>query len=302
MCKLFTALLSLALASTALAAEKKPKKSAGKSNGVPPTSAMIVVPQVPDATPAPSGTGGLITSDLSGRDLMFFSILVQAGRIQAYLVDQVTTKGDSDSIKAVGAALAATQSEENKQISRLASLKGLTIPSDSPSDLKKISADLEKLSGSNFDKTAMDGIIAAGRQSMGAYESAAQSSDGDIKAFSEQMLPIAKEKLRLAEKMTGAGAKTASQLFRTGAPAKATKPAPATPAAAPATPAATPTAEPVASPAKSAPAPATQTISIPKPAATPATTPATPPPLNLPLATPPGAPSVPKFIPPPITK
>ena len=278
--KLFATVACLAVASGALAAEKKPKKSTGAPSSLPPASPMIVVPTVPEAAANP---GGLITTELSGRDLQFFSTALQAGRIQAYLVDQLTTKGDSDSIKAVGAALGAMQSEENKQISRLASRKGLPIPTAPPDDLKKISAELEKLSGANFDKAAMDGIITAGRQAMAAYEAAAQSSDGDIKAFSEQMLPIAKEKLRHAENMTGAGAKAANQLFRTGAPAKPAKPAPAgTPAAQPAKPAASP-------------APATPARSTPKPAAT-------PPPLNLPLATPPGTPSVPKTIPPPITK
>ena len=273
--KLFAAAACLALASGALAADKKSQKSTGKSGLLPPKSPMIVLPPPSEAGSKPGGTDGLITTDMNGRDLQFFSTALQAGRIQAYLVDQLTTRGGSDSIKAVGAALAATQSEENKQISRLASLKGLPIPTAPPDDLKKISADLEQLSGSNFDKAAMDGIITAGRQSMGAYESAAQSSDGDIKAFSEQMLPIAKEKLRLAEKMTGVGAKAASQLFRTGAPAKGAKPAPA------ATPSATPAAKPAA------------------PSGTPA---ATPPPLHLPLATPPGSHGLPRPIPPPIMK
>lgn len=302
--KLPIAVVCLALAATGLAAEKKSKKPPAEPSTLPPTSPMIVLPAVPEAGSKPVGTGALITTDLSGRDLQFFSTAIQAGRLQAFLVDLVKTKGEAESIKAVGAALAATQSEENKQLARLATLKGLTVPAEPPADQKKISDDLDKLSGSNFDKAAMDGIIAASRQSIAAYETAAQSGDGDIKAFSVQMLPIAQEKLRLTEKMTGAGSKAASQLFRTGAPPKAppkATPAPATP---PATAAPKPAAAASKPPATVAPAKPSATASPTKaPAATPPPV-SSPPPVSTPppvtLTIKPGP--IPAPIPPPITK
>ena len=68
------------------------------------------------------------------------------------------------------------------------------------------------------------------KEAVAAYEGAAGSKDADIKSFSEQMLPISKEKLRLAEKMTGAGMKAAKSLFRTGAKPPAATPAVVTPA------------------------------------------------------------------------
>jgi putative membrane protein len=277
--------LSLALVAPGFAAEKKSKKRTGPPSTLPPTSPMIVVPPAPDAAVKSSEPAKLISSEMSGKDLLFFTNAVDAGRLQAYLVGLLQARAESEKIKAVGAALAGTQEEENKQITKLAALKGWTVSTEATPAQKSAGAALEKLSGADFDKAVMDKVIAASQQSVSAYEAAVQSTDPDIKNFSQQMLPLAQEKLQLSERMTGAG-KAAGQLFRTGAPPKAapgatpsaTKPAPAKSA-----PVATPSATPAA-PVTSAPAatvtPASALPALPKPA----------------------VPSTPTPIPPPITK
>jgi putative membrane protein len=215
--------LSLLLAAPGLAAEKKPRKRTGPRSTLPPKSPMIVVPPAPDAASASDEPAKLISSEMSGKDLQFFSSAVEAGRLQAYLVGLLQSKADSEQIKAVGAAFAATQEQENKQLSRLAALRGWTISSEPTAAQKIAGAELEKLTGSDFDKAVMDKVITASQQAVTAYEIAAQSGDAEIKNFSQQMLPLAQEKLRLAEQMTGAG-KAATQMFRTGAPPKSTPP------------------------------------------------------------------------------
>lgn len=239
--------LSLMLAAAGVTAEKKPKRRAGPPSTLPPKSPMIVVPPVPDAAIKSGEPPKLISSEMSGKDLQFFTTAVDAGRWQAYLVGLLQTRAGSEQIKALGAALAATQEEENRQIARLAGIKGWNVSTEPTAAQKKAGAELEKQAGSDFDKAVMDKVIAASQQSVSAYEAAAQSSDAEIKSFAGQMLPLAQEKLRLTEKMTGAG-KSAAQLFRTGAPPAAIKPT-ASPSA----------KDPVASgPAKS-PAPAKPT-------------------------------------------
>ena len=135
----------------------------------------------------------------------------------AMLGEIAKTRAEAGVIKDVGSALANTQADENRQLMKLAALKGVTLSTEPPTRQTEANAELDKLTGSNFDKACMDRIIAASKESVAAYEIAVASKDGDIKGFSEQMLPISKEKLRLAEKMTGAGTKAAKALFRTGA-------------------------------------------------------------------------------------
>jgi len=209
----------LTLALPAMAAEKKTKKPAGKPSTLPPKSPMIVVPAPTDPAVTTGEAPKLITSEMSGKDLQFFTAAVEAGRVQAYLVELLTTKAESEQIKALGSALSSTQEQENKQITRLAGVKGWKVSTEPTAAQKSIGAALEKETGSHFDKAVMDKVAAASQQAVSAYEAAAQSTDTEIKIFAEQMLPLAQEKLRLVEKMTGAG-KAAGQLFRTGAPPK----------------------------------------------------------------------------------
>src|SRR5581483_10722694 len=105
--------LSLALAMPGLAADKKPKKPAGTPSTLPPTSPNIVVtpPDAPSADGAPSGK--LINSDMSGRDLEFFTKAVEAGREQAFFVELLKKNASSEQIKKLADALTAAQAEEN---------------------------------------------------------------------------------------------------------------------------------------------------------------------------------------------
>lgn len=208
------------LAATSFAAEKKPTKVTEKKHStLPAKSPMISLPDVPEIAGEVGDHHGLISTDLDGRDIEFFSVTYENGVLQAYLCDLVKAKAEADQVRAVAKALAVTQAEENKQIARLASLKGLSVPTEAPAAQAGVVEELEKLSGARFDKTSMEKIIVAGQKSLAAYEKASESKDGDIKAFAEQMTMISKEKLRLAEKMTGGGRKgESSGFFRTTAP------------------------------------------------------------------------------------
>ena len=240
--------LCLALAATAGAATKKGRKPG--TSTLPPQSKMIVMPPLPPIPQvAERPAGELITTDIGGRDLQFLTTAVENGLLVAAFGELAKTRAESGAIKDVGSALAHTQADENKQLIRLAALKGVTLSTEPPAVQAKLSEELDKLTGSNFDKACMDRIIVISKEAVAGYEGAAESKDADIKSFSEQMLPISKEKLRLAEKMTGAGMKAAKTLFRTGAKPPAATPAVVTPA----TTAPAPIPPPVATPPKANP-------------------------------------------------
>jgi hypothetical protein len=216
---------------------------------------------------------------MSGRDLEFFTKAVDAGREQAYFVEMLKKSASSDQIKKLADALTATQNEENMHIGKLASQKGWSVSLEPTASLKKAGEEIAKLSGSNLDQAAMDKVVAASSKALAAYQEAAQSEDPQIKNFASQMLPLAEEKRHLVEKMTGAGAKAANQLFRHGS-SQATGEAAATPA---------PTDKSTPVPGAS-PAPAT-----PAAKGTP-----TPKPSVVPIATPPGQSAPPPALLPPI--
>lgn len=227
--------LCLVVATGADAATRRGRRPG--TSTVPPTAKMIVLPAlpaIPQVRDKADDGNELITTDIGGLDLQFFTASIETGTMIATLGELAKTRAEAGVIKDIGSALAHTQSDENRQLVKLAALKGVTLSTEPPARQTAAAAELEQLTGSNFDKACMDRIIAASKESVVAYEAAVESKDGDIKGFSEQMLPISKEKLRLAEKMTGAGAKAAKALFRTGAkPAAAPVATPAPPAPAP---------------------------------------------------------------------
>jgi predicted outer membrane protein len=276
--------LSLAVAVSAVAAEKAPKKNASATPPtVPPTSKMI---SVTPADPSSQGSepGKLISSEMSGQALQFFTTVVEAGRTQSFLIDLLKTKGQSERLKALSAALADAQAQENKQVARLAATKGWPVSTEPTPVQRAIGAQLEKQAGPDFDKEVMDKVIAATQESVAAYEAAAKSDDKDIKNFSGQMLPVAREKLELVERLTGAG-KAATKLLRTGEPPKVAPAAGSSPApGAEKAPGATPPAITPSKPKRAAATPVVKQATIPGPSATPAPEAATPessvPPVN----------------------
>ena len=217
--------LSLIAVTPAFAAEKT-TSTKKKSGGKPPTSKMIVIPPPTDPAVKTNQPPKLISSEMSGQDLLFFTTVVDAGRLQAVLVELLKNKAESEQIKQLAGMLALTQEKENVQVTRLAGTKGWTVSAEPTAAQKTLGAALGKQQGADFDKAVMDKVIAASQQSVSAYEAAAQSADSQIKEFAESILPLAKERLLLVQRMTGAG-KAGNQLLRTGStPKPAATPSP----------------------------------------------------------------------------
>jgi putative membrane protein len=270
----------------AIAANKKKTPTPPPTpSTLPPTSPMIASPAAADSS-QPGSSSQLISSEMSGRDLEFFTNAVDAGREQAFYIGLLKTKASSDQIKSLADALGTTQEEENSHIAKLAALKGWNVSLEPTAALKKSGDDLEKLSGSNLDKAAMDKIVAASKKAMSAYEEAAESNDKEIKIFAAQMLPLAEEKRHVVEKMTGVGSKAAAQLFRNEKVAATPTVTPS-----PVIPAPTPAASPAAKSTPATPAEKEKGKGkgkgkrTPTPPPTPTPTPAA---STAPIATPPG--------------
>jgi len=221
-------------------------------------------------------SNGLITTKLGGRDLDFLESLLETGQLQVLLGELVKTRAESPLVKSVGTILASTQAEENKQINRLATMNGLTLSAAAQGAQRQTSAELEKLSGSSFDIACVSKIIEANKETVRAYEEGAESKNPEIRNFSQQMLSIAQERLRIAGKMIEAPVKPAAAVatpspkapllqLRPTAPSPETQPAPPPQALSPAPPAPSATPPPL-------------TFGTPRPALSPEQQPASVPP------------------------
>jgi predicted outer membrane protein len=199
------ALVLLASLSLAICAEAKTKRTrhAHPSKTVAKTPAK---PSPPAAAPADADAPhGLITTNLDGRDVEFFLTAYEVGGLETWLGGQAKTRGEADKVKAVGDALQSTQAEENDLLQHLAKQKGVDLATGPTMAAmqKRAETQLAKLSGPKFDAAVMDQISEVTQQAVDAYVLASESKDPEIQRFATQVLPMVKEKLALANKLSG---------------------------------------------------------------------------------------------------
>ncbi len=210
----FLPLLLSASCALSAGAAAAPKKSSPKARSYP----GIIQMHPPGGTPS-GDSGKLLSSDIGGLDLRFLRNASEAGLLQAYLGELAKSKGQTEHVRKLGATLASTQAEENEQLGMLAARKGVPVPSDVAAVRSKLVGELETLDGLKFDKAVLDQLLAVNRLAVSAYEAGSNSQDPDIKNFVSQMLPVAKARLQLASKMTGAPAQPSGvPQFRTSTP------------------------------------------------------------------------------------
>jgi hypothetical protein len=301
-------LLTAAALLPAAALAKTKSSSAGK--GLPPKFGGLIqaAPAVEGAEPA---GGGVISSELSGKDLEFLTHTIELGRVQSWLVQTAQEKAETPEVRALGGALAEIQADENRYVAKLASLKGVVISSakEASAEQKKLASKMKPLAGPKLEKALVEEIVNAADKSVAEYEAGRQSQDAEIKRLAEQMLPAAKSRLQFASRASGRAQDTSARpTFRTGggsgAAVETTQPenSAAAPAPAPAAVKA-PTAVPQVQPPTARPPAASATpLPVPPPPAFTPLTPGASPPPRPPKPTPvsekavlPGRPTPPDF-------
>lgn len=191
-----------------------PKPAGAKKPAYP----GIIQMTPPGGAPAAEG-GALISTEISGLDLRCLREACAAGLLLSEIGALAKTRSQTDHVRKLAAALAATQSEENEQLGRLAARKGVVVSPEAAAVRARSMAELEAQAGLKFDKAVLEEIVAVNRLSVSAYEAGSNSQDPEIKSFVSQMLPVAKARLQLTSKMAGAPAQSSGvPQFRTSTP------------------------------------------------------------------------------------
>jgi predicted outer membrane protein len=194
--KLTPLLLSTFAISAALHA-KDPVKSDGTRSSLPGKYPPIIhLDPVAPGSPEP----GLFHSEMGGREVQFLKNASRIGADQLALAELAKGRGGSEQIKAIAETLGSTQATESKEIARLAASKKVTLPPASASTVKR---DFEKLEGAKFEKAWVERLISVSEEGVQAYESGAKTTDADIRSFGEKLLPIARVRLQLANRLGG---------------------------------------------------------------------------------------------------
>ena len=205
---------------------KEPAREKKERSTVPgPYPSIIKI--APAGDPGRGTPGGIIQSELGGREMLFLQSANRAGQAQLALAELAKGRSSSEQIKSVAEMFGSTQLTENKAIARLAAEKHVTLGDTSA---KALTDEIVAQSGAKFEKAWIERLIAVSELGAAAYELGAESGDAAIRSFAEKMLPIALARVQMANRLGGrsVAAKPAESEPRTIPPLVA-PPAPAKP-------------------------------------------------------------------------
>ena len=267
--KIFLAASIACLPLLVAGAEPKGKRSSkGPRKTVPGRYPAIIQLDLPTERTAASGQPNrLITSDLGGREIQFFQTANSAGLRQLSLANLAKEKGLSDQLQTVASTLLITQAEENKQVARIAALKGVGLAPAA----KPLTPEFDGLAGAKLEKAWVEHLVAANQQAVDAFQIGVQASDPDIRSFAEKLLPLEQSKLQVANRLAGNAALNKPEIID-----PVIEPAPVPPSAPQEPPNSAESSGAAPSAAVREPATGEQTAASPKPNSTPEAKPETP--------------------------
>jgi putative membrane protein len=182
------------------------------SNNVATTDTSTTTTSATD-TSATTSTAGSTGSDTSGTagtssmattvdpgDQEFMNKAAQGGMAEVMLGQIASTKGTSPDVKNFGNRMVSDHGKANDELKQLAQTKGVTLPADVDDESKKMSDKLSKLSGKDFDKTYINGMVDDHEKDVKEFEKASKDAkDPDLKAWASKTLPTLQDHLKMAK-------------------------------------------------------------------------------------------------------
>lgn len=139
---------------------------------------------------------------LNAADVKFIKEEAAAGRSVVKLAELAVQKAAHPDIKALAQTLVTDHTGANSELSALATKKGVDISAVVDPDTATTFQDLEKVSGSDFDKAFLDAAIKDHKTCIENFQSAStEARDGDLKMWVIKMTPVLQGHLALAEKL-----------------------------------------------------------------------------------------------------
>ena len=156
-------------------------------------------------------TGGTIQpatqsnrNQLSRFDRQFMTRAAQGSMAEIELSRLALRRGASNEVKQYAQQMINDHTQANAQLMQLANSKGVSVPRTLDAQHQQIRAQLQRLSGSNFDQQYMRVMENDHVQTVSLFQSATQQAqDRDVQAFASNTLPKLQGHLQMAQSMTG---------------------------------------------------------------------------------------------------
>jgi putative membrane protein len=187
--------LVCALAVTAFACHKESTENAAATD----TSTTVTSGTDTSASTSTAGTSTM-ASTLDHDDQEFVNKAAQGGMAEVMLGQTASTKGTSPDVKNFGNRMVTDHGKANDELKQLAQTKGVTLPADVDDESKQMSDKLSKLSGKDFDKEYISGMVEDHEKDVKEFEKASKDAkDPDLKAWAAKTLPTLQDHLKMAK-------------------------------------------------------------------------------------------------------
>jgi putative membrane protein len=167
-------------------------------------------------TATPTGTdsssrAGTTQGSIASSDRKFIETAAKHGIAEVELGKLAQRNASSSQVKEFGARMERDHGKANEELGRIASAKGLQLPSSMDRKHLDKMEKLQKLSGDAFDKAYMAEMLADHKKDVAEFRRQSKSAkDADVKAFAAKTLPTLEEHLKVAQQ-TDRTVRTASK-------------------------------------------------------------------------------------------
>jgi putative membrane protein len=172
----------------------------GKMLRRPILQLLVLTAALSLVAPALAGEGKSTEHKLSSVDAKFVRDAAMGGLMEVQLGKLAKEKAFSEKVKEFGSRMEQDHSKANSELMKIVSEKGVNIPSEVDAAHKSKIDKVSKLSGDEFDRQYVQGMISDHRSDIKKFQNQSQrGKDPALRAFATKTLPTLKEHLKLAE-------------------------------------------------------------------------------------------------------
>ncbi len=151
-----------------------------------------------------TASGGM-RGQLTEKDYRFVIDAARGGQEEVQLGELARQKGVNQSVRNFGERMVADHSKANDELKDIATKKGATLPTQLSYGERSTVEDLQKATGTDFDKDYAKTMLKDHKSDVKDFEKASNNlNDPDLRAFAQKTVAKLQEHLRLAQDMENA--------------------------------------------------------------------------------------------------
>ena len=146
--------------------------------------------------------GTALAAEPSSPDRDFYRKVAVAGMAEVEAGRLAQRKGSSRPVREFGSMMVADHGEANARLKALAARKNVELPGELDASHREAKAELEAVSGAEFDAAYVKHRIAAHQSAVALLKKQIESGkDADAKAFAQEILPTVSEHLKTVREL-----------------------------------------------------------------------------------------------------